>query len=175
MLRDEKIERVAEDSPDRCQALVDHGTRQCINKKCEGSNFCMIHGGNKAKHSMEREKISAYRLGKWKSRVQEFKDAPSIKSLRDELAILRMMLDERLELCNDAHELMISSGPISELIAKIEKLVVSCQKLDVQLGNMIDKSEAIHLAEMIIQIVNNHITDPEILKAISKEIETCIK
>jgi hypothetical protein len=139
------------DSPDRCQAV--HNGGQCIWKACEGSKYCEAHGGNKAIEAKEKESMRNYQLTKWQARIDQKKSTPDLKNLRDEIAILRMMLEERLNACSSGTDLMLHSSAISDLIMKVEKVVASCHKLDRSRGLMIDKQAILNFAGRVIQII----------------------
>lgn len=164
-------ERVEEDSPDRCQAVI--ATKgQCMNRKMENSNYCPAHGGNRANKAAKEEEMRMYRIGKYQQRVNSLEDHGKIKSLRSEIAILRMMLEERLNQCSDSHDLMLHSQVVSNLVTNIEKLVTSCNRLDLQLGNMLDPTQAISWINEIVEIISTHIEDTEVLNTIADEILT---
>lgn len=162
-------ERVDPEDPRRCQGVTHQG--QCINKAVENSKFCPAHGGNKAFEANKVQELRNYRLDKFKAReVQRLGNSEGISSLKDEIGILRMLIEERLNQCNDAHDLMMMSGPLADLIMKVEKVVVSCNKLELRLGNLLDRSKILQLAQIIVQIINNYITDETTLDAISDDI-----
>jgi hypothetical protein len=161
-------ERVADDDPRRCQGTNNQG--QCHNKAVTDSNYCPAHGGNKAAESAERKRMRNYRLAKFKARVTELGDSDNITSLKDEVAILRMLIEERINRCNDSHELLLVSGPLSDLIMKCEKLVTSCHRLDSRLGNLLDRSKILQFAQVVIEIIGKYVTDEDDLESIGDEI-----
>lgn len=161
--------KVADDDPTRCQCVIK--TRgQCKNKAVEGSQFCMSHGGNSAVAAQQKENIRQYKLAKWSTRMNEFADQPGIKSLRDEIAILRLMLEERLNMCQDSHELLLQSHAISDIVVKIEKLVSSCHRLEGSMGQLLDKQAILHFATNVVDIISNNIEDEQLLNSIADEI-----
>lgn len=162
-------ERVEEDSPLRCQAVIP--TRgQCINKQVEGSDYCPAHGGNRGSAKLKREKRRMYQIQRFQDKLNEMEDHEGLKSLRSEIAVLRMILETRLKQCTDNHDLMLHSQSISSLVASIEKLVTSCNRLDTQLGNMLDTTQALQWMAEIVDIISTHITDEAVLSEISDEI-----
>lgn len=151
--------------PNRCQGVGSHGQCQCL--AINGSKFCKMHGGaigEKAKA------VRNYRLDKWQAQLERMGDNPGLKSLRDELAILRILMEERLNLCKDSHDLMMQSHIISDLATKIEKLVTSCSKLDVQLGKMLDKSAVINFSNEVIAIIAEEVTDVAAIERVAARI-----
>lgn len=164
-----RFERVAEDDPRRCQGVIP--TRgQCQNRAMDDSKFCPAHGGNRAQAGRVKQEQRLYRLGKWQQRMQEFSDDSRIKDLRDEIGILKMMLEQRLLACQSDVDLMLHSQSISQMVANIERLVLSCQRLDTQLGNLLDPSQAIAWMDKIVDIVSEHVTDPDALNDIATRL-----
>lgn len=166
---DNKYERVEADDPRRCQHVIP--TRgQCTLQAVEGGSYCISHGGaGQAKVNRDGE-LRNYRLGKWKAKIGQHTDPNSIKCLRDEVAIMRTLIEEKMELCGDVHDLMLQSGPISDLVMKVEKLVTSCNRLETHLGAMLDKTQALQWAAEIVEIVGKHVEDEEALSAIADEL-----
>lgn len=161
-------EKVEPDSPNRCQAIAKHG--QCIMHKAPGSEFCLAHGGNKAEGKRQREGLRNYQLTRFNARLQQLGDSSEIKSLRDEVAILRMIMEERLNQCRDNMDLIYQSGPIGDLVLKIEKVVVSCHKLELATGSLLDKQAIMQFGSELISIISKTVTDEAALARISGAI-----
>jgi hypothetical protein len=160
--------------PNRCGAMA--GKNQCPNlsvKLDEEGDYgtrCLAHGGNKQKQSAEKKSIRNYRLTRWQGLLERHAGSPQIKSLRDEVGLARMLLETRLNQIEDAQGLMLQSHTISDLLNRIERLVVSCQKVESMTGQMLDKQDVAELGSKIIAIIYAHIDDAQILDAISKDI-----
>ncbi len=167
-----KWERAGDEDLDRCQAVSGGG--QCNMRAVEGSKFCPAHGGNQASAKIKQEEMRNYRLSKFKARLIELGNNDNVTNLRDEVAILRIMIEERINSCADAQELMMVSSPLSDLIMKVEKVVVSCNKLESKLGNLLDRTKALQFAQTIVQIIGNYVTDEDQLEKISDEILTAL-
>jgi len=161
-------ERADADDLDRCQGVTNNG--QCINKAISDSQFCMAHGGRNAIDKKKNEDLRNYRLTKFKSRVSELSNSDAVLSLKEEIGILRMMVEERLESCADTAELLLVAGPLSDLMMKVEKVVVSCNRLEMRLGNLLDKGRVLQFAQTVVQIIGDEITDEKILEKISNKI-----
>ena len=168
-----KWERAGDEDLDRCQAIS--GPGQCNLRAVENSEFCPAHGGNMAHQANKNKELRNYRLSKFQARIAELGNNDNITNLRDEIAILRIMIEERINTCKDSHDLMLMSSPLSDLIMKVEKVVVSCNKLESKLGNLLDRNKALQFAQIIVQIIGNYITDEEELDKISEEILKALK
>ena len=166
---DRKIIKVAEDDPRRCQCTTtQYG--QCMNKAVTDSNFCICHGGVHAIKKRNNAAMRNYVLTKFQARIERHKEAPDIKSLRDEVAILRMLMEERLNHCADDLDLILQSGPISDLVMKIDKLVNSCHKLEGSLGQLLDKQAVLQFASQVIDVITRNLDDPIKIDLISTGI-----
>jgi len=155
--------------PNRCQAVRTDGD-QCNNLAKAPSNFCMAHGGNRAANAAEKAVVRNYRKSKWLARIQEHADSSGIKCLREEIGILRILMEERLERCDTEHDLIMESQHISDLVVKIEHVVTSCHKLEDKLRYVVDRSALLQFASMVIDIVANIITDEAALEIIGDRI-----
>lgn len=164
-----KWQRVEEDSPIRCQATIP-SRGQCINAQMEGSQYCPAHGGNRGHAKMLQAQKDMYDLGRYQGRVNDFKNHGEVKSLRNEIGILRTVLENRMKQCTDDHTLMLHSQSISNMVTAIEKLVVSCQRIDTQLGTMLDEARAMQWISEIIDILSRYVEDSVVLDEISNEI-----
>jgi len=169
------IEKIDTDTdPYRCQAVGRNG--QCINRGVKLPNgeygtYCMVHGGNKQIEAAKAKAVRQYRLTQWQVRLTEFSDSSILKSLREEIGILRVILEERLNFCQDSADLIIASGPISDLVLKIERVVTSCHKLESRMGQHLDKADIIQLASRFIRVISEELEDyPDKIDMISNRL-----
>lgn len=167
---DNKFERCEADDPNRCQAT---GHDQCPYKAMPGFKYCPRHN-SRSEATEQKRKVSQYRLQIWQDRVGEFSEHNDVKSLRDEIGILRMLMENTISKCQDAQDLLMFSGKISETAMKIEKLVSSCNRLEKNMGMMLDKSAALLLAGQIVEIITRHVEDSAVVDEISNDIITAI-
>lgn len=150
--------------PKRCQSV---GESTCLYLAMEGSRFCTRHGANKDIDRQERASVHSYQLACWQKRVNEHAENPTVKSLRGEIGILRMCLENLIVKCKDADDLFMYSNAISDLGTKIERIVMSCSKLESSTGQVLDKSMVIHFASKVVEIVDTvvrqYVKEPEII------------
>lgn len=161
--------RVADEDPRRCKRAFGGGT-QCHNRSVDNSEYCPIHQGLSADKT-NKEKIRTYNLGKWQQRVNKFEDDSAIKSLRSEIGIVRMMLEEILLQCKDANDLICYSQQISVLAGQIERLVTSCHRMEEKTGSLFSRNEIAVMFDMFIRTVTDAVKDPEIIETIALEID----
>jgi|SRR6516162_9673598 hypothetical protein len=163
-----KLIKVDPDSPERCQGIIKNG--QCPWKRIPNSEFCIVHaGGTKEKCNLDAS-VRNYRLAIWQSRVNEFADSSTIKSLREEIGISRMVLENIIVKCQDDNDLLLYSSKIADHVSKLQTTVALCHKLEERTGFLLDKSAILQIAGQIIEIISRYIDSPDILELISGEI-----
>jgi hypothetical protein len=166
-----KLEKVKDPyDPNRCQGMIRNN--QCPFVKEPGEEFCQVHI-NKAAVIEEvhlNKSLRNYHLAKWQSRVNEFADHSEVKSLREEIGISRMILENILDRCHDSHDLFLYANKISDHVSKIERIVVSCHRLEQSTGSLLDKTMVLQIANTIIEILSRHIDSVDILEKVSEEI-----
>ena len=81
-----------------------------------------------------------------------------------------MIMEETINRCKDETDLMIYSPKICELALKIEKIVVSCHKLETSLGQTLDKTAILNIGVRIVNVISEHIKDENIINNIVEEI-----
>jgi hypothetical protein len=155
-----KFERCEPDDPNRCQASSGK-EGQCpykAMKKPDGTYYkhCPRHNASRAKE-YENQRMRNYRLGKFQARMEELADNDSVKSLREEVGITRMLLEEIVNQCQSGTDLIMYSNKIADLVSRIEKLVSSCHRLEERTGMLLDKTALTKLADAIISIVTSHV------------------
>ena len=160
----------APDDPDRCQrTMMPFG--QCKNKARKDSKFCHAHANNLEELRKNDAAVRNYMLSKWRARTEALTSSSVIKSLREEIGILRLLIEERINSCQDTADLLLQSGPISDLVSRVEKVVLSCHKLERSLDHVLDRNTLIQFASEIISIVSETLADqPEKVDLIANRI-----
>ena len=158
------LSQVEKDDPTRCQAVLANG--QCRYKAVEGGQFCLMHGGNKQIIKNKQAAMRNYRFQKYQQRISELADNDAVKSLREEIGVLRVLLEETVNRCSEDNDILIYAPKISDLVIKIEKLVTSCHRLESSLGSTLDKTVVLNMATSIVNIVGELIPDEEILQTL---------
>lgn len=163
-----KFETCAEDDPNRCQAVISIG--QCHYKAMPGSLHCIRHGGAKDQKKAEKKEVSNFRLLKWQARLEELRSHSSVKSLRDEIGISRIVLESILNKCKDEHDLLMHHSQINQSVLSLEKLIKSCQQLEERNSYLLDKDQLYIIVDSITQIISEYVTDPDKLNEIGAKI-----
>lgn len=162
-----------EEDPDRCHGINSGNNNfsgQCHFKRIPPSNFCPRHGGNMALAGQKEAKKRNYYVKKWRERINEFADNPEIKSLREEVGIIRMMIETVLNKCNDENDLLIYSNQIQTLVQQAQKLVESCHKLEQSTGTLLDKQTILVVCDSLVKIISEHVLDSDVLDILSHKM-----
>lgn len=168
----EMVEVPYPDHPERCQGRQNNKGRegQCLFFREEGSTFCIIHGAG-FKNSAVKE-LNLYRIKKYQKRLLELKSANGARTIDEELAILRMVLEEILIKCEAEGDmgLLLYSIKISEMVRDIKNCVLVADKMATKAGQLIGRTEAIVIAGKVVQILSEEITDQSALGRIGERV-----
>lgn len=168
-----KLERAPyPEHPNRCQATDKFG--QCQYLAVSGCTNCGRHGGAKQAKSAERKKLHDYNLHKWQVRVNDFAASERVTTLHGEIGILRMTLEQTLNSISDERDLMLYASRISDLVMKIERLVVSMDRLEMKSGNLLSKSALLSVAEQVVDVLTREIKDDDTIERINEQIITLV-
>lgn len=162
---DPRYEIVPDDSPDRCVEMTQRG--QCRMKRREDNpKFCHAH----ARAQGQQRDINLLRLAVYSERVKEGAEHPRIKTLNNEVAVLRMLLEEKLNTCKTLPDLMLKSQGIANLVMQVGQIVLLSQKLEAQAGNHLTKTQVEAFANSVVSILATEI-DPEVLERVANKLE----
>lgn len=168
-ITDQKWERVSSpDDPDRCQSATSRG--QCMLKRVPGSQYCYAHGGAIAIKAQERRDLKNYKLTRYHVAVAEKSGSSGLKDLSEEVGILRVIMEERLNSIESTNDLLINTASIMQLATGIQKLVDSLHKIDKELNNLIDREQLLIIAEGIVQVITDAVEDPVKRRLVSEKV-----
>lgn len=168
---DNKYERCAEDDPKRCQGVIKGSMAgQCPYKAVENTIWCPVHGGTPQIDLNNKAAVRKYRLGQYQARMEEFADDTEIKSLREEIAITRMCLENIVNMCKNQNQLLMYASNIGTMVNQIRVLIESAQKLEEKNNNLLDRKVVIVIADSIVTLMGDYITDPDKLTEIGMRI-----
>lgn len=170
---DHDFERVTPGDPMQCQWVNKNG--QCINKMVHGSQFCPAHGGARVAANRAASDMAKYRLKQYQQRVSEFAGDDQIKSLREEIGILRMTLESLLNSLDSPNKLLLFVDKIQALIGQIQKTVESAYRMEEKMGTLIDRRSVIIIGDSIVKILAEFIVDPDQLNTIAGQICSSIE
>jgi len=101
-----------------------------------------------------------------------------LKSLREEIALARAMIEKRLNLVESNADFLNACGTVNTYLLTLERLITSCHRLEVNLGNLLSKAAILDLAKEIVSILMDELQEvpnyEEIVDQISERIVAVI-
>lgn len=131
----------------RCQHSGPRG--QCSHPSVDGSDFCKTH-------SNEDSRIRGYLLEnpELKARfVHHSADSESLETVRQEVRLLRTLIDDRINLAQTPAERINAFSVIHPAISTLNKLVESLNKMERQADIVLGKSALLKLSDDIVTIL----------------------
>lgn len=170
-MRPEDIIKVEEDDPRRCQAVTKFG--QCSNLANEEFNLCPIHicAHNS---TIKKRQNSGYDLTRWRAKVQGYAEDEKLTDLRQEIGILRMVLERILESCQSSVDLVLRSNQITDTVKGVQRLVADCHRIEKFGGKYLDKNAILQIGGNIVEIIAERVEDPAVVEDIANEIAKMI-
>ena len=162
--------------PIRCKGSVGH--EQCWNRAVTGSEFCEAHHG--------RDKLPAMNMRQYllaeanQTRLTQFADSHSIKSLRNEIGMAKM-LNERIlnmALASDT-EVLQRSHQVNRLLLVTARLQRTSVALERSLSGLLSKHTVLGFAYGAIEVLANRLQGlpnyEPLVRSMSAEIIEVIK
>lgn len=153
----------------QCEYLSSFG--QCPKSAVKDDHFCEDHTSR-----ANQDKVGVYLITNrfLADSAARHADSDKIKSLNGEIAILRALLERRLNAIDSEAEAISMAPGIKDTMLAIDKLVNSWHAMDVKLGNVLSKNALLKLAQEIIEIItktirpfeNKTVTTPDVDEAI---------
>ncbi len=136
--------------PRRCKHS--YPNEQCWREAEYGCQFCLRHGG-RSKAQAEEKRL--YQLADIDSRrrLAELAGDENIKSLREEIGLLRILIERVMNAAKSDAELMNSATSINSMLLTAQKLVKSCHELEQSTGELLSKQAVVKLGQRICEIV----------------------
>lgn len=135
-----------------------------------GSKYCPSHGGRLKEIANQEAVKFEYRAGVFSQRIKDAANDGSIKDMRQEAGVLKMIIEERLSSCQNTSDLLIHAGPIGDMTVKLEKLIKRITEYDIACGNTMDKQQLIQFAEQFVRIASRYVTSEDDKLAFGEEI-----
>jgi len=123
---------------------------QCVYESIPGTNYCSKHQTHKLTVLEKRQ----YNVDKWKARIGEKTNTNSIYNLREDIGVVRVIMETTLNKCQTEDDLMLRAPAILDITSRIERLIMSSVKLEERLRNLLDVKQVAMFAEATINAVN---------------------
>jgi len=158
------------DDPRRCRGATRNG--QCWNVAVEGAEYCE----RCAPKDLVLEQRRTYQLTnpRYQARFIELMEGESIKSLREELAMLQIVFEERFNQIQSASDAVAHTGALNSLAITLERLRSRSYIIEQNLGQLLHKSAVAKLVQDFITIVNDEVRElPGGVEAIDRIMQRC--
>lgn len=153
---------------DRCQATTQKG--QCAHQAIEGFELCAYHLRDRDienKMSLRAYQLTNTEIAESAGRHNQVEE---LKSLREEIALCRSLVEQRLNMIKSNADLLSAVGQVNSLFLTLEKLISSCHRLETSLGNLLSKASLLELAKSIVEIVMDELEGIDNYEAIVDNI-----
>ena len=145
----DKLVRATPDSPNRCVRTDRITGEQCYYAAAPGQEYCPKHL-NCIQHLKKQQSIARYKLAIYQDQIDDQLSRSDIKSLTDELILVRLCTQSILDLCNIDIEFQRFSPQLTMLLNLTVDIVTTIHKIQVATSNLLDKGLLLDLAETII-------------------------
>lgn len=131
-----------------------------------GSKYCPIHA---ATSENDLAKAGLYDVAKniAMQKLDHLKNHSEANSLTNELAILRVLLEQVINSCEGPFDFLMKEATISKLVLSIQTTLVANQKVEERLGELLSTEQVIAIIQKFFEIIAEFITDPNILEQIA--------
>jgi hypothetical protein len=136
--------------PRRCKGATPAG--QCMNEAEDGCENCLIHNGQVSAISPTK-RIYLLTRAAARNRLAELAEHDEVKSLREEIALTRMMIETQFNGINSDLDWAMRWPAIERGIRTVHGLVKDCHVIEQNLGSMLSKTTVLSLANRICQVV----------------------
>ncbi len=172
--------RSVKDYP-QCMRIKRNGER-CKKQVVKSKDLCSVHGGKAAiKHGM----CSRYTFGRLQESVDKFRNDPDLKSLKDEVALLRVLLQDNMTRFESAlsnvgndEDALASSAGMTDLIMKnvegIRRAVMSLVQIEDGLNLRLDVTQVHAMVVQITTIVKHEVRDEETRERIVERLGSLV-
>lgn len=164
----EKVKDVFD--PTRCQAQVLNGD-PCMFRAEPNQRFCKKHAG-RGEMAKRHQRIMRYRLQQEKMRQAEDLADGEALSLRDEIIVLRITLQDVLTHADSQpNGFVLNADMISNLSRQVGSLVEKCFKLEQFGDEHLTRTQVMELSNTLINIVAMFVTEEQLQQVIEKFAE----
>lgn len=153
----------------RCQASK--GDHQCIEPVVPGTQYCERCG--KSRKALSTESIRQYNLAsaEVRAKFEHFLDQPGLRSLREEIALVRILIERLYNRVEGNDTLLLSNAAqLNQLFLTLERLVKTTHQQEQSLGELLTRDQVVALARQFVEIVIDEIAHFEGYEAVADRI-----
>jgi hypothetical protein len=162
--------RVGLRDPHKCQHAGG-----CSYRAVTGSTLCPLHGGASTALAAERREVRNIILqGEMGTRAEEMRRGGRLKDLTDEVILARVVLEGLARNIKSPTDYVIFSDKLMNVMKTTQGLVESLQKLQEKNRELVDRTTLFTIAEGILGVIAQYITDPDNQRAAGEDIYAII-
>jgi|GEM_PF-2731318 len=154
----------------QCEYVSSYG--QCAQPAIKGDRFCERHSARTPHQKAGAYLIANRLLG---DPAERHAKSDEIKSVVGEIAVMRAMLELRLNAIENDAELIALGPCIKDTALAIDKMVNSLHTMEVKLGSVLSKQALMRLAQSLIEIITNTIRPFADRKVTTAEVDDAIE
>ena len=141
--------------PRRCKAITSQG--QCTKEACDNGTFCAFHSkGDDVDSELKNYLITNSEIA---GLTAHYSQVESLKSLREEIALVRALATERLKMVESDADFLKACGQVNTFMLTLDKLINSCLRLEVHVGTLLSKAAAVEMAKSIVKILTEELSE----------------
>jgi len=136
--------------PHRCKGANSIG--QCDHVAADGSDYCLACNGVD-RGPVRRMRKYLLAAAEDQKLLDRYATDDELKSLREEIALVRMMVQRTLTMATSNVEAVNAYSKINTLLLTLERLMKTCHALEQSLGQLVGKPALLRLGQRLCQIV----------------------
>lgn len=160
--------------PQRCDRAHPNSCAHCGEfLAVPGSPYCPIHGGHSEIQTVRQE---LYEFNKTVAlgRLKQFKGHPEARSLTNELALQRLLLEQVINQCKNSYDLILQEATISRLLAGIQSTLVANQKVEERANELLTIEQVVSIIQMVFEIIKEFVSTPDTQEQIARRLNELI-
>jgi hypothetical protein len=119
----------------------------------------MRHGVKRDLVAEQDTKLYQIHKAEYRERLAKLDEHEEAKSLRKEISLIRLLIEERFNLIQNDSDLLAACGTLNSLVLTAERLVQSAHKLEASLGTVLDKSTLYEVGDNIVTLLVKELKD----------------
>jgi hypothetical protein len=88
-----------------------------------------------------------------RARLDALSESPELKSLRDEIALVRMLVERRWNLIHTDNDLILAAPQLTNMMQTLERLVKTADVMDRNEGRLLARQAVIRIGQELVRIV----------------------
>ncbi len=165
-----EIKRSESDAMDRCKHIHPQSSVQCKMQALKGREKCATHDVQGKNARKSRYNFATHATG-----IADLIADDNFTSMHEEIAAMRKLAEVYWNKCSDDNDLFMHGAKFEGIVEKIQRILSMSKKLEVTLGQMVDRNGFNQFTNEVIQIISDELEDKAILGRICEKIGEAIE